>query len=303
MIFFSHKCGQLGNRLFVFGHFIANAAEHKGKISNLSFDEYAKHFETTSKDVLCRYPAVNSIWRSDKLRSFLLLINRVTLKLLRRIKFLHSPLHSVVVAEMPEFQFGDDRYFELSNPAYLQILQKKPIVFLFGRFFRDFKNFEKHQDLIRAFFKPVAAVQAMINAAVNKARQNADVIVGVHIRRGDYAEFVGGKFFYSYEDYCRKMKELEQQMPGKRVHFLICSNEKIDAKAFDNVNYTLGPGHLVGDMYSLAECDLIMGPPSTYSLWASFYGRKPLCQIRDLRQSFSPSDFVILPPQILYNLI
>ena len=32
----------------------------------------------------------------------------------------------------------------------------------------------------------------------------------------------------------------------------------------------------VGDLYALARCDYIMGPPSTYTQWASFYGNAPL---------------------------
>jgi len=33
---------------------------------------------------------------------------------------------------------------------------------------------------------------------------------------------------------------------------------------------------MVEDLYALAECDYIIGPPSTYTLWASFYGDTPL---------------------------
>jgi hypothetical protein len=36
----------------------------------------------------------------------------------------------------------------------------------------------------------------------------------------------------------------------------------------------------VGDLYALARCDYIMGPPSTYTQWASFYGNQPLYHLR-----------------------
>jgi hypothetical protein len=32
-------------------------------------------------------------------------------------------------------------------------------------------------------------------------------------------------------------------------------------------------------MYVLAACDLILGPPSTFSIWASYYGQVPLMQL------------------------
>ena len=35
----------------------------------------------------------------------------------------------------------------------------------------------------------------------------------------------------------------------------------------------------ITDLYALSRCDLIIGSPSSYSQWASFYGDVPLCLI------------------------
>jgi hypothetical protein len=35
----------------------------------------------------------------------------------------------------------------------------------------------------------------------------------------------------------------------------------------------------MGDLYALAKYDYILGPLSSYSQWASFYGNKPLYQL------------------------
>ena len=32
----------------------------------------------------------------------------------------------------------------------------------------------------------------------------------------------------------------------------------------------------IEDLYALSICDYILGPPSTFSMWASFYGGVPL---------------------------
>ena len=37
-----------------------------------------------------------------------------------------------------------------------------------------------------------------------------------------------------------------------------------------------GPGVAVLEMYALARCDLIVGPPSSFSGWASFMGNRPI---------------------------
>lgn len=33
---------------------------------------------------------------------------------------------------------------------------------------------------------------------------------------------------------------------------------------------------MIEDLYAFAKTDLLMGPPSTFTLWASFYGDVPL---------------------------
>ena len=228
-------------------------------------------------------------------------VNRGILKLLRISGVLRSPVHHIVVADLPEYTFHEDRFFELSTPGFQSVLRAKSVVFLFGRFFRDYANFEKHQDIIRTFFTPVPEIQAMVNATLRGAKTGAGLVVGIHIRRGDYAQFVDGKYFYSQVEYRAQMERLQSLDVSRKIRFIICSNESIQKEVFEGLDVCQGPGHLAGDMYTLAACDLIMGPPSTYTLWASFYGKTPLYQIRDLNKSFDSKDFVILPPERLYN--
>ena len=302
MILFSHKCGQLGNRLFTFAHLIANAAANNVTISNLSFDEYAPHFEKTRLDILCRYPARRTFIRSHRSRSTLFLLNKVVLKACRISGFFASPFHSIVIADLPEFKFGGGKYFELRSQPFQDILRKKPMVFLFGRFFRDYINFERHQELLRRFFKPTTEIETNVFKFLQQARSNADLIIGVHMRLGDYREYAGGKYFFTQEKYLEKMEGLCKSLPQKKIVFIICSNEKIRLQDFKNLNVFAGSGHIVEDMYTLAGCDLIMGPPSTYSAWAAFYGNKPIYRLEDIHRTIALTDFQILPLHLHYNI-
>jgi hypothetical protein len=300
MIFFSHKCGQLGNRLFCFAHLIAYAEANNLKIINLSFDEYAQFFQATSQDVFCGYPARATVIKNGRVRTFLFLINKIVLKLLRTTKLINSSIHAIITADLPEYQFNEDRYFDLGLVPNT-ILQKKSLIFLFGRFFRDYKNLEKHQHTIRSYFRPVNKIEVNVKLLIEKGKIGCDILVGVHIRRGDYEQFSNGKYFYSQAQYGIKMKELQDSMPDKKIMFIVCSNERIEPQHFSEVHFLNGTGHFVEDLYTLSNCDFIMGPPSTYTLWASFYGNRPLYQIVDLKQSISLDHFRILPPKILYN--
>jgi hypothetical protein len=301
MLIFSHKCGQLGNNLFAFAHLIANAKANDHSVINLAFEEYAQYFENTKQSLFCCYPQTITNIPANRLRFFLFIINKAVVKLMRASSFTKSFLHEVVVADLPEYQFHEGRYFDLNKPSFQKTTVTKKFTFLFGRFFRDYLNMEEYQESIREFFRPTKQIQEKVNHFLSLAKHDTECLVGVHIRRGDYEEFAGGKFFYSLNDYYRKMQEIHVSEDKKKISFVVCSNEPIDPSVFQGLRVFIGPGHLVEDLYILAGCDILMGPPSTYSRWASFYGKKPLAQIIHLEELVSTKQFVILPPEQLFD--
>ncbi len=300
MLVFSYKCGQLGNRLFAFAHIIAAAEANGLRVVNLSFDEYAPYFEGTHNDVLCRYPPTRSVIKSSRIRTYLFVFNKAILKFMRFLRLTTGPFYSIVIADLPEYQFTETKYFDLKNPMFLQTAKKK-YVLLFGRFFRDYENLSSHEEVIRRYFTPVREISNRINDFIAEARSGSEILVGVHMRRGDYSQFVNGRYFYSQAEYNAKMEELLSACEGKKIKFIICSNENIDLSCFENLNILKGPGHVAEDLYVLAKCDYIMGPPSTFTLWAAFFGKKPLYQIKSLGDRMDLNNFKYLPPEILFN--
>ena len=298
---YSHKSGQLGNRLFAFSHLIANAVDNSYTIVNLSFDEYAKYFITTRQDAFCRYPQTSGRLKSDWIRSALFLLNRVVLKFLRSASVLKSVWHEVVVADLPEYQYYTGQYYLLASSSFQQKIRADRFLFLFGRFFRDYDALEKHQNIIRNYFRPIPEIQQNVSEFIERVRTPGKLIIGVHIRGGDYKEFLGGRYFYEQQDYHNKMLELQSSEPTREMEFIICSNEPIDVNLFPGLSCHAGPGHLVEDMYTFAACDFIVGPPSTYTRWASFYGNVPLFQLDSLQKSIRLSAFSMLEKEVLYN--
>ncbi len=130
-------------------------------------------------------------------------------------------------------------------------------------------------DRLREFFTPSADWSQVIAAEMQSVREGAECVVGVHIRLSDYRHHDGGRLFVPVDMHRRMMQELETQMAPCRVRFLICSDEALDKTVFKGLDICFGNGHPLVDLYMLAACDRIMGPPSTYSQWASFYGKTP----------------------------
>lgn len=79
------------------------------------------------------------------------------------------------------------------------------------------------------------------------------------------------------------MHKVEGCFEKEKIRWLICSNEFIDLGYFSGFDTIKGNGQIVEDMYAFAACDYIVGPPSTYTGWASFYGKKPLYHNRRYR--------------------
>jgi hypothetical protein len=169
----------------------------------------------------------------------------------------------------------DDETCDLSDPVVRQNIESQRVTQLAGLYFYDSVAFAKHGDLVRQYFRPVPSVRNLVAQSLASARRDADVVVGVHIRHGDYQTFCNGIMYYTFAEYAALMRLVEGLFPGKRVSFLICSNGTPPAEDFRGLRIHQGPGHVVGDVYALAACDYIVGPPSTYSEWASFYGQVP----------------------------
>lgn len=151
---------------------------------------------------------------------------------------------------------------------------------------------EEDINLVRRIFSPNKETSEFLNNKFRKEGENFDYIVGIHIRRGDYKIFFKGKYYFNDLEYVKFMKIIQQALPG-RIKFFISTNDKIDEeiyrKEFDIFKFNRG---VIEDLYGLSICDYIVGPPSSFSMWASMYGRVPIAFITD-KNIFNP-DFKIM---------
>ncbi len=268
MILIADRNGQLGNRLFNFAHFIGWGMEHGVSIANPGFWEYARYFEGTFRDPWCRYP-VRAPGRFDVLTR----------------QLAYSPISFVarqarkINIHTPWLATRNNRGDVFALDAHTSELLSSRLTVVRGWPYRDKGNFQKYRDAIRVYFRPRPVHLQRISESVAAARKGHDVLVGIHIRRGDYINHLGGKYFYDQPVYRAIMDNVLSLFGDRRVGFLICSNEQIDLSIFDGLNFHLGPNHIVEDLYSFAACDYLIGPPSTYTMWASYYGKVPLFQM------------------------
>ena len=147
---------------------------------------------------------------------------------------------------------------------------------------------------LKRIFRPKDEIMQKAEGMIAQLKQASDIVVGVHIRRGDYATWNDGRFFYELEDYHQFMLNVKELYKDRKVSFFISSNENFSLDIFNGCHccrFGQEPSGAILDLYTLSLCDRIIGPFSSYSRWASFIGEIPLCFLEVKNQQFSESDF------------
>lgn len=251
------KYGQLCNNIWSYMPHIINSIRNNQRLLIYGFDDYAEYFE-------------NLNFYSDV--SFVNIISK------------KSHLHTT--------------YFKLLNHA-VSVLASKSIC---GWYFCEVDVKSKTRwnlstaelEIIRKIFQPRCNLVNHINRFFDQ-KDNDIIFVGVHVRRGDYKTYRGGIWYYEEEDYTNFMNQMQHILPhDKKVKFIICSNEKIKLSSlgFDIVD--LKNTNMIQDLYTLSRCDYIIGPHSTFSMWASFFGQTNICFLLPNRESLKLSNFSVV---------
>ena len=277
MVILGYKTGQLGNRLFQYAHWMGNAWEYKYFLYNPSFDEYGLYFDRNEEDSI--YEMTRSFLSSVVVRKIVLFLSKII------FKYMHCSKKNVVGNRWIRFyRIFDDEECNLRNPEFIKLRNSTKCLVVQGWLYRDSASFNTYAERIREFFRPLLVHERNIENLMLSVREPASskIVIGLHMRGGDYKSFMGGRFYYTPEQYGGIMHKIEDHFGKEKVRWIVCSNETIDIEAFSAFDVMVGTGQIVEDMYTFSVCDYIVGPPSTYTGWASFYGNKPLYFIEEI---------------------
>ena len=271
--------GQLCNQLYTFSSCIASSIEYDIIVKNHVFSPYTKYFK-------CCLEKTNIVIPTNRLECSLYNIIAKFISKFRLWRYLKYTINEencfewIITDKLKQGEFKRHDYWVL-NWKY-----------------RDSLSFSKHRESIRQYFSLKEPYSSNVQILVKNIRKDNDVIVGVHIRRGDYREWNNGKYYYDNETYKSFISSIKnsKQLKDKKVAFILCSNEKIDFDFFNKYSNECYPstGHFVEDCYVLSKCDYIIGPPSTYSGWASIMGKTPLLYLDGECSEIDMNNFRVL---------
>ncbi len=278
--------GQLGNRIFQAAAFQAAAWEMGFAVLNPALGPYAEFFPALAEDFFCRpgQELPMARWRLLFCRTFDALTS--------------PPLNPVwaaggcAVLDIAASHDGSEEDYDLCGEKFQRILSRYRLVVAKGWKFRAHEALKsRRQDVVR-LFTPQQGIRMEVERCIARARAGSDLLVGLHVRLGDYATWLGGRFYYGLDAYAAWLKAANALWPEKKVSFVVCSNGKVDdLLGLPGIRASVGPGAPITDLYALAACDFLIGPPSTFTLWASYYGGAPLHMLLEKDQQLHIASF------------
>lgn len=260
-----HALGQTCNQFWIYSNFITDAIEKNEKFAIWIPDVAFENFPNLLNSEFISYPLY-----SEKLASFF-----GYKKYVKALKTIFGNKYAI--------NFFNFVLNMLPNQSFIiaDVLTEKSQ-------FRH-KNLEK----LLSYYIPEDAVVLKVDTFMASVREEYEIIIGVHIRYGDYRTWNNGKYFYTLEQYSVFFKKISDVFISKKIAFYIVSNERIDTSFFKDYNYFYFSNRLMAeDLFSLSKADYIIGPPSTFSAWASLYGTVPLYFIESSNSDFKIPDFI-----------
>jgi len=259
MIICNARTGQMSNRLCVAAHALAFALSRKETIVFTELDFAQKLFECTPPEAIKVVVRKSRFWALERLT-----LGRLTDK----INSFRPPATGLL----------RNRCLRLPGltavSGFVQL--------------RDEESVQKYHEEVCAFFRPrfLRDSDSVVCRCLSRDKKN----IGVHIRRKDYRVWQGGRYFFGDEVYCKMMRQVARELDAR---FILFSDEALDMTHFTGLDCIRAQGSAVEDQWLMSRCDYLMGPPSTFSGWASYYGQVPRATITDPGLRLSLTDFVV----------
>lgn len=268
-ILFVHDKGQMCNNIIQYSHVYAWAREHNVCTISLRFAYKYQYFR------IC-----HTFWHN--------IVTHTIVKGLARMHIL--PVTTFEIPYVPEAELEKK-------------LTSHPIMAVTGWHIRFYDLFAKYRNDIVRLFSFDAHIEKHVQHLLAKWKQDENnVLLGVHIRRGDYKKLMGGCYYFNDETFAKAIRQFQELCPNKHLVVVVCGNvalpKRFLRRKLASVDFVFPEGNPAEDLCALSHCDYLMGPPSSYSLVAAMYHDVPLHFILYADETFTLDDFLSFDTQL-----
>ncbi len=174
------------------------------------------------------------------------------------------------------------KYLTAKDQICFYLNEKNYIKIVNGWGFRENKLTKKYHKELKEIYtfnkKNLKRKAKLLVNYLEKLKKTGKYLIGLHIRRNDYKLWNDGKFYFSDEFYEFVVKKIRLDFVNKNKDpfIVLVSDEKISSKiGVDFISY----GSWKEDQIILQSCDILIGPPSTFTMWASYISQVPLIKL------------------------
>jgi hypothetical protein len=247
------------NRLFQALHYEAFCIEHGYPFLNIAFLDMAKYYKG------CRIGPRTA------------LLSRVPKRLFNNRKLVHVGVRQ-----------------DSQSQSHLHwACQLFPVVFVGGFNFWVHELTTKYQNY---FVKKYALKACFLNDVplvhkINEWKSSGHAVVGLHIRRGDYQYYRNGRYFYDDSIYANLSVRFATMLSAKgcRIKIVAFSNDSTCIEQLIECKLSVNEWYI--DHHLMSLCDMLIGPPSTFTAWASYIGRVPCFHLETPTSPFDLNSF------------
>ena len=239
---FARDKSQMCNNLLQFAHVYAWAREHGRSVMSMRFSYKYKYFKIS------------------------------------RSRFVSFPLYLCAkwLAALRLLPTASFKYEDCDAAALEQKMLSHRHIVVSGWYARWYDLFLKYRDEICDLFTIDPQYTRRVTEWMTEQESAAEttekpIRLGVHIRRGDYAEWHGGQFYYSDEVYADFISRFISLMPGRRVEVYIAGNDP--NLSLSSLTLVAFPTHLPLPRMLRFHRSLPHPSPHNPSLWE---GKTPL---------------------------
>jgi hypothetical protein len=155
------------------------------------------------------------------------------------------------------------KYHKFYSPIMKNSFEIGFITYVKGWYFRNRETFDRDKSYYALEFnKKLQKEDYYENSAVLK--------VALHIRRGDYEFFQEGRYFLNDNQYITALNNVLSDINEPFEIIVFGNDPKLNRDIYSSIGYhiSFSDGSIYQDYYRMSKCKILIGPSSTFSIWA-----------------------------------
>lgn len=286
MIIANYPYGRLGNQLQLAAHLMTFALMENKTICLQYLQEHAKSFPYFDSSPLRAFP---------KFKENNKFIEKIVSKIIPKLNKLHL-IPEIDFLNKNQWIFFDRNEF-FTNKELIK-LKKSWLCTIKAWRLRSTSQINQYRSRIQAVFTPRQEILDQGRYLI--ASLESEIVIGVHIRWGDY-KTAAPELYHGIEIYRKRMLEAQNLFPGKKVGFIVCTEEQQEIHELQELHCIFPKNNAMTDLYTLAQTQYIIASASTFSEWAAYWGNVGIFRVENPNVPISHlGDF--MPVDLIVNL-